>query len=241
MQKYQHIWKHVCGYFQQQPVGRFVVRMSLSAAAALVLFVAIVSSGAQSVQAHVLSTCSTHDRSYSVVAGDTLSGIANRYGTTWSSLASHNDIADPNLIFVNQVVCIPTAGAKGSAVPVAQAQRVSAPVTSAAPAAVNTPAAISAPVAVSAPTTGSSVTSIIDQVFGPYASAATQVATCESGLNPGATNPYSSAAGLFQIMPGTWSGTSQAGSSPYNAWANTVAAHEIFVRDGYSWSEWTCK
>ncbi len=229
MQKYQHIWKHACGYFQQQRVRHFVVRMSVCVVAAFVFFGVTASLGTQSAQAHVLSTCSANDQSYDVVAGDTLGGIANRYGTTWSSLASYNNIANPNLIYVNQVVCIPTSGSTGSVAPAAQPQAVSAP------------AVVSAPVATSAPATGSSVNSIIDQVFGPYASAAMQVATCESGLNPGATNPYSSAAGLFQIMPSTWSGTSQAGSSPYNAWANTVAAHEIFVRDGYTWNEWTCK
>ena len=67
----------------------------------------------------------------------------------------------------------------------------------------------------------------------------------ESGLNPGAYNPTSiggsHAAGVFQILyPSTWAGTPEAGSSPYNAWANIEAAHAIFVRDGYSWREWTC-
>ncbi len=211
--------------FQQRHGGRFVVRLSVGVVASLVFLVMTVSIGTQSAQAHVLSTCSAHEQRYGVIAGDTLGGIAQRYSTNWSSLASRNDIANPNLIFVGQLVCIPAGGAQ-SAVPAALPQVMSA-----------TPAPAPAP----APVASGSVTSIINQVFGPYASAAAQVATCESGLNPGATNPYSSAAGLFQIMPATWSGTSQAGSSPYNAWANTVAAHEIFMRDGYSWSEWTCK
>jgi hypothetical protein len=88
---------------------------------------------------------------------------------------------------------------------------------------------------------------IINQVFGPYyGPAANRVAQCESGDNPNAYNPISVAGshaeGLFQILvPSTWSTTSQAGYSPYDAWANTRAAHEIFVRDGYSWREWTCQ
>jgi len=87
---------------------------------------------------------------------------------------------------------------------------------------------------------------MIDQVFGPYAAAAMNVAMCESGLNPGATNPISiagsHAAGVFQILyPSTWDGTSEAASSPYDAWSNIVAAYEIFARDGYSWREWTCQ
>jgi hypothetical protein len=87
---------------------------------------------------------------------------------------------------------------------------------------------------------------IINQVFGPYGPAAVRVASCESGLNPYAYNPMSIAGshaeGLFQILvPSTWNSTSEADYSPYDASANTRAAHEIFVRDGYSWREWTCQ
>jgi len=86
---------------------------------------------------------------------------------------------------------------------------------------------------------------MINSVFGPYAPGALQVARCESGLNPGAYNPISiggsHAEGVFQILyPSTWMGTSQAGSSPYNAMANILAAHQIFARDGYNWHEWSC-
>ncbi len=80
---------------------------------------------------------------------------------------------------------------------------------------------------------------VIRKVFGPDADQAIRVAECESGLNPQAYNP-SGAAGLFQIMPGTWRGTSQAGASRYDAYANAVAAHDIFIRDGHSWREWVC-
>lgn len=100
-----------------------------------------------------------------------------------------------------------------------------------------------APAPTQAPVTGGSsgdVVSIIDQVFGSYASGAVNVASCESGLNPAATGP-SGAAGLFQILPSTFDTTSEAGNSPYDAYSNTVAAYDIFVRDGYSWSEWTCQ
>ncbi len=91
----------------------------------------------------------------------------------------------------------------------------------------------------------SSVATMIEQVFGPYAPGALQVARCESGLNPNAYNPTSiggsHAEGIFQILyPSTWMRTSEAGSSPYNAQANILAAHQIFVRDGYNWHEWSC-
>ena len=89
------------------------------------------------------------------------------------------------------------------------------------------------------------VIAMINQVFGSYASGALNVARCESGFNPLAYNPISiggnHAEGVFQILyPSTWSGTSEASSSPYSAMANILAAHQIFARDGYSWREWSC-
>ncbi len=90
------------------------------------------------------------------------------------------------------------------------------------------------------------IPALINRVFGPDGPAAIRVAQCESGLNPSAYNPISvggsHAEGLFQILvPSTWWTTSQAGNSPYDAQANTLAAHEIFVRDGHSWREWVCQ
>jgi soluble lytic murein transglycosylase-like protein len=84
------------------------------------------------------------------------------------------------------------------------------------------------------------IVNVIRGVFGSETDQAIRVAQCESGLNPGAYNP-SGAMGLFQIMPGTWAGTSQRGASPYDPVANTTAAHDIFVRDGHSWREWVCR
>lgn len=43
---------------------------------------------------------------YIVKAGDTLSGIAQRYGTTYQELARKNNIANPNLIYVGQKLII---------------------------------------------------------------------------------------------------------------------------------------
>jgi LysM repeat protein len=54
---------------------------------------------------------------YTVVAGDTLSGIASRYGTTWQALfaINHDRIADPNRIFVGQRIRV--TGAVSSPAP----------------------------------------------------------------------------------------------------------------------------
>lgn len=44
---------------------------------------------------------------YTVKSGDTLSGIAAKYGTTYQKLASYNGIADPNKIYPGQKITIP--------------------------------------------------------------------------------------------------------------------------------------
>lgn len=44
---------------------------------------------------------------YTVKSGDTLSGIAAKYGTTYQKLASYNGIANPNLIYPGQKITIP--------------------------------------------------------------------------------------------------------------------------------------
>lgn len=113
------------------------------------------------------------------------------------------------------------------------------------PAPTNPPPTPTSPTPPPVPSGQGSVATMINQIFGPYAAGALQVAKCESGLNPGAYNPVSNggshAVGVFQILyPSTWMNTSEASSSPYNAQANILAAHEIFVRDGYSWREWSC-
>lgn len=46
---------------------------------------------------------------YTVVSGDTLSGIAAKYGTTYQRLAEYNGIADPSKIYPGQQIKIPGA------------------------------------------------------------------------------------------------------------------------------------
>lgn len=45
-------------------------------------------------------------QTYTVRSGDTLSGIAARYGTTWQHLAQLNGLADPNIIHPGQVLAV---------------------------------------------------------------------------------------------------------------------------------------
>ena len=46
-------------------------------------------------------------KTYTVRSGDTLSGIAARYGTTVAVLCQLNGISNPNYIYVGQVLKLP--------------------------------------------------------------------------------------------------------------------------------------
>ncbi len=193
-------------------------------------------SGSSSFLSSPSAFAATQCQYYTVKSGDTLSGIGAAYSTPYSVIAQVNHISNVNLIFPGQRFCIPAGGSVHNTGQVTQ----QTPATTPAPATQPAQPVQSAPVA-----PASSVTGMIEQIFGVYAPEAINIARCESGLNPGAYNPISiggsHAAGLFQILyPSTWAGTPEAGASPYNAWANIEAAHAIFVRDGYSWREWTC-
>lgn len=62
-----------------------------------------------------------HTNEYVVVGGDTLSGIAARYGTTWQNLFALNSdrLSNPNRIFVGQHLRVP-----GSVTPAPQNQNI---------------------------------------------------------------------------------------------------------------------
>lgn len=62
------------------------------------------------VQARVnqkLNNTSSKVITYTVKAGDTLSGIASKYDTTYQKIAEYNNISNPNLIYPNQKIKIP--------------------------------------------------------------------------------------------------------------------------------------
>lgn len=186
--------------------GRYVAKkcgLGVALALLAVAFLAPVTAN----EAHAATT----GRSYTIVSGDTLSGIAHKFGVSLASLVAANHIADPNLIYAGNTLIIPDGGSPSAQVP-----------------------------PTSQPLHGS-YADMIREAFGSYGDEAVRVATCESGLNPNAYNGVLGAAGLFQIIPGTFASTSYRGQSVYNPAANIGAAHEIFVRDGYSWREWACK
>jgi len=66
--------------------------------------------GTQILGAFAHSPCSQGDQAYMVASGDTLGAIAARYHTSWQKIASYNHIANPNVIYVHQTVCIPGSG-----------------------------------------------------------------------------------------------------------------------------------
>jgi len=60
----------------------------------------------------------TGETVHTVVRGDTLSGIAKKYGTTAAKLAKYNGIANPNMIVVGQKIRVPGAATSVNAVTV---------------------------------------------------------------------------------------------------------------------------
>jgi LysM repeat protein len=53
-----------------------------------------------------VSASSSCDQDYVVQVGDTLAIIAARYGTNWATLAANNNIANANIIYVGQRICV---------------------------------------------------------------------------------------------------------------------------------------
>lgn len=147
---------------------------------------------------------------YTVSPGDTLSQIAQNHHVSLSSVESANkQIPDYNLIYVGEKILIPVGGSydqwrpqTDSDVPSPSSQSQSSSSQSQASASQsstdsNTPA----------PAAGSS----------DIPSWATCIVERESGGNPQAQNPSSSASGLFQDLSSTWDnydGYSSAGQAP---------------------------
>jgi N-acetylmuramoyl-L-alanine amidase len=72
----------------------------------LILLVLAVSLSVNKGKVEAKTYCPRGAVSYVVAHGDTLSRIAWRYGVNWRALAASNRLANPNLIFRGQVICI---------------------------------------------------------------------------------------------------------------------------------------
>jgi N-acetylmuramoyl-L-alanine amidase len=76
----------------------------------LALLVLSASLGFDSSKAEAQTYCSQGVTSYVVARGDTLSEIASRFGVSWRRLAVNNRLANPDLIYRGQLICITNAG-----------------------------------------------------------------------------------------------------------------------------------
>ncbi|HEX2183338.1 MAG TPA: LysM peptidoglycan-binding domain-containing protein [Rubrobacteraceae bacterium] len=54
---------------------------------------------------------------YVVQPGDTLSEIAERFGSTVDAIVEANGLADPDIIFAGQILCVPPRGHQGQVFP----------------------------------------------------------------------------------------------------------------------------
>ena len=88
--------------YTQVEVTRFVV-------ITLALLVLATGLSLNSGRAEAQSFCPRGTITYVVVRGDTLSKIAWRYGVNWRGLAAENRLANPNLIYSGQHLCITRA------------------------------------------------------------------------------------------------------------------------------------
>ncbi len=68
----------------------------------------------QAVQNKINAGSGSSTKTYTVQSGDTLSGIASQFGTTYQKIAADNGIADPNKIFAGQVLKIRSGSSSGS-------------------------------------------------------------------------------------------------------------------------------
>jgi N-acetylmuramoyl-L-alanine amidase len=94
-------------FSRRRMAGAVVRHISVVAVVGIVLLGGGVGLGTHLFGAFARSPCSGGDHVYVVQSGDTLGGIAARYGTSWQKLAAYNHIANPNLIYINQTMCIP--------------------------------------------------------------------------------------------------------------------------------------
>ncbi len=204
----------------------------------------------------VSSTAATSDgTSVLVSAGDNLSSIAARYGTTVAALARANGIGDPNLIIAGTRLVVPVAGAP---TPSSAAGAASTAATSSTAAAPTTTTAGTGATAASSVTNGTAAgglpSALVDdptklalqpifsywaEQFGLPSSLLEAMCWWESGWQSGVTS-VTGAQGIGQLEPATVSAMqSQIGTwslEPYTATDNIEMAaaylHDLMVDTG---------
>jgi hypothetical protein len=164
---------------------------------------------------------------YTVVAGDTLWGIATTFGfTSWRPVyeANTDRINDPDSLVIGTVLTIPAVSEVGQ-VPV-----TSGPVNGC---------------GVSAVTGGAQACGWRDFLYrtAPYPTWEIATVECESGGDPRATNPSSGAAGIAQFMPSTARDFGRAylghAVDPYD-WVDSLRLMNAMAADGLLAVHWEC-
>lgn len=185
----------------------------------------------QYVASHSTLTVAYEPTSYTVRAGDTLSGIAARqYGASkdWPALwwSNRNIIHNPDVINVGQRLQL-TSYRTPSASVTAAANRAASPMRPVITMSAVHHSSHSAPVAAPAPPTTVSTSGM--SAFEAC------VISRESGGNPRAVNPSSGAGGLFQFLPSTWAGMGFPGL-PEDApvWMQYEAFDKAYAESGTS-------
>ncbi|GCE04762.1 COG3942 and LysM peptidoglycan-binding domain-containing protein [Dictyobacter aurantiacus] len=113
LKKHQRIWTYLNQHRATSIIAAHVAVVTvmglvwLSTAFAPALFSALAQ-----------APCAKGDQTYVVRGGDTLGGIAATHATTWQRLAAYNHLPNPNLIFINQHICIQGHGVVGGNPPV---------------------------------------------------------------------------------------------------------------------------
>jgi len=111
MQTHQRIWlfrtRGKIGGKERVHLGSPIIRHFIVVVAVLGLILVGSGLGTRVMGVFARSPCASGDQVYFVASGDTLGGIATRYHTTWQRLASYNHIANPNVIYIHQTICIP--------------------------------------------------------------------------------------------------------------------------------------
>ncbi len=185
------------------------------------------------------------DRTYTVQAGDTLSGIAQRvYGSAadWHGLyaANQSTVSDPSLIYVGQVLRLPRhlpAGIVTAASSTGYQPRHGSASDDAGSAAASTSPASASPATTTSTLSGTLGCSGLEQLWldaggSPAAEVtAASIAMAESGGNQFATGTVGER-GYWQINP------VNGALSTYDPYGNARAA-VIMSADGTNWSPWT--
>ena len=163
---------------------------------------------------------------YTVVSGNTLSGISARFcGTTadYPNLAAASGITNPDLIYVGEHIKLKCHHAIPQPPPAPSANASD----DAAPAPSQSSAGSSAQAPPQQPQTPSA--SLTD--ISAFESC---VISRESGGNPQAFNPSSGAGGLFQFLPSTWASLGYAGAYPGGAQTAPVGVQEAAFNKLYA-------